>query len=78
MFKDQTNRSTTYVGYRILSPAAVGDGGWTVLDFNLASNPPCAYSPFTVCPTPPPENRLHVAVEAGEKRHPTANGFRFD
>jgi uncharacterized protein (DUF1684 family) len=78
MFKDQTNRSATYGGYRILSPAAVGDGGWTVLDFNLASNPPCAYSPFTVCPTPPPENRLHVAVEAGEKRHPTANGFRFD
>ena len=75
MFKDPTNASTTYRGYRILSPAAVADGKWTVLDFNLASNPPCAYSPFTVCPLPPPENRLHVAVEAGEKRHPTAKGF---
>ena len=75
MFKDPTNASTTYQGYRILSPAAVAAGQWTVLDFNMASNPPCAYSPYTTCPLPPRENRLQVAVEAGEKRHPTAKGF---
>jgi hypothetical protein len=72
MFKDPTNGSTTYSGYRILSPRVVAGGGWTVLDFNLAANPPCAYSRFTTCPLPPPENRLEVAVEAGEKRHPLA------
>lgn len=75
MFKDATNRSTTYGGFRILAPAAVANGRWTVLDFNLARNPPCAYSRFTTCPLPPPENRLDVAVEAGEKRHPSAEGF---
>jgi uncharacterized protein (DUF1684 family) len=75
MFKDATNGSTTYGGYRILAPAVVGNGEWTVLDFNLARNPPCAYSRYTLCPLPPRENRLQMAVEAGAKRHPTAQGF---
>ena len=68
MFKDETNRSTTYSGYRVLIAGAVADGAWTVLDFNLAANPPCAYSPYTLCPLPPAENRLAIAVTAGEKR----------
>jgi uncharacterized protein (DUF1684 family) len=75
MFKDQTNGSTTYGGYRILAPAVVDGGRWTVLDFNVASNPPCAYSRYTTCPLPPPENRLAVAIEAGERRFPAAQGF---
>jgi hypothetical protein len=33
----------------------------------MAFNPPCAFSPYVVCPLPPPENRLKVRVEAGEK-----------
>jgi len=74
MFKDETNRSTTYGGFRMLTPPAATDG-WTVLDFNLARNPPCAYSKFTTCPLPPRENTLGVAIEAGEKRHPVAQGF---
>ena len=68
MFKDETNRSSTYSGYRVLFPGAVGDGAWTVLDFNFAANPPCAYSPYTLCPLPPEENRLAIEVTAGEKR----------
>ena len=68
MFKDETNRSTTYSGYRVLFAGAVDDGAWTVLDFNFAANPPCAYSPYTLCPLPPDENRLAIAVTAGEKR----------
>ena len=68
MFKDDTNRSSTYSGYRVLSAGVVGNGAWTVLDFNLAANPPCAYSPYTLCPLPPAENRLAIAVTAGEKR----------
>lgn len=75
MFKDETNRSTTYGGYRILTPRAVAGGEWTVLDFNLAFNPPCAYSRFTTCPLPPRENRLDAAIEAGEKRYPAGQGF---
>jgi uncharacterized protein (DUF1684 family) len=75
MFKDPTNQSTTYRGYRIVSPKAVKDGEWTVIDFNFALNPPCAYSTFTTCPLPPPENRLPVAIEAGLKRLPSVEGY---
>ena len=74
MFKDATNASTTY-GARMLNPPVVAKGEWTVLDFNVARNPPCAYSQFTTCPLPPAENRLAVAIEAGEKRFPTGRGF---
>lgn len=75
MFKDDTNGSTTFSGYRMLSPKAVANGEWTVLDFNFARNPPCAYSKFTMCPLPPKENRLALAVEAGMKRDPMARGY---
>jgi uncharacterized protein (DUF1684 family) len=73
-FKDATNASTTY-GYRIVHAPKVAKSEWTVIDFNVASNPPCAYSPYTTCPLPPAENRLAVAIEAGEKRFPTGKGF---
>lgn len=75
MFKDPTNQSTTFGGYRILTPAVVNGGEWTVVDFNFAFNPPCAYSRYTLCPLPPPENRLSVAVEAGLKRLPSAERY---
>jgi uncharacterized protein (DUF1684 family) len=75
MFKDPTNLTTTYSGYRIVTPAVVGDGAWTVVDFNFASNPPCAYSRFTLCPLPPSENQLPVAIEAGLKRLPSVRGY---
>jgi uncharacterized protein (DUF1684 family) len=75
MFKDPTNQTTTYGGYRILTPAVVNGGEWTVIDFNFAFNPPCAYSRYTLCPLPPPENTLPVAVEAGLKRLPSAQGY---
>jgi len=38
-----------------------------VLDFNLAYNPPCAWTPYATCPLPTRDNRLEIAVEAGEK-----------
>ena len=75
MFKDDTNGRTTFSGYRMLSARVVPNGQWTVLDFNMARNPPCAYSKFTICPLPPRENRVAMAVEAGVKRHPTAHGY---
>jgi len=75
MFKDATNLTTTFAGYRILTPAVVNGGEWTVLDFNFAFNPPCAYSRYTLCPLPPSENKLPVAIEAGLKRLPSAQGY---
>jgi uncharacterized protein len=39
-----------------------------LLDFNKAFNPPCAFTPYAVCPLPPSENRLARRVDAGEKR----------
>jgi uncharacterized protein (DUF1684 family) len=77
MFKDATNSTTTY-GSRMLAPRAVANGQFTVLDFNLARNPPCAYSRYTTCPLPPAENRLTVAIEAGEKRFPLDQGFSLE
>jgi Protein of unknown function (DUF1684) len=41
--------------------------GRVVLDFNRATNLPCAYTDLATCPLPPAENRLPIAVEAGEK-----------
>lgn len=67
-FKDKTNASATYGGGRDLSPALPGPDGWTVIDFNRAEDPPCAFSAFTTCMLPPRENRLDLAVTAGEKR----------
>ena len=75
MFKDATNGATTYGGYRILAPQAVANGEHTVIDFNFAFNPPCAYSSFTTCPLPPRENTLDVAVEAGLKQLPDVKGW---
>ena len=74
LFKDATNATTTY-GFRMFDAPVVKNREWTVIDFNVARNPPCAYSPFTTCPLPPAENRLAVAIEAGEKRFPTGRGF---
>jgi uncharacterized protein (DUF1684 family) len=44
------NGSTTYSGYRIVNAPSIADGKWTVLDFNLAANPPCAYSTLSTAP----------------------------
>jgi uncharacterized protein (DUF1684 family) len=46
------------------------DDNTTILDFNMAYNPPCAFNPYTTCPVPLPENRLKVKILAGEKAYP--------
>ena len=43
--------------------------GRLVVDFNRAYNPPCAFTMFATCPLPPLENRLDLAVTAGEKAY---------
>lgn len=67
-FKDATNRTETYGGGRYLDIVVPKDDK-VILDFNLAYNPNCAYgSDKYSCPIPPRENRLSVAIKAGEKR----------
>jgi uncharacterized protein (DUF1684 family) len=67
LFADPTNREETYGAGRFLY-APLPENGRVLLDFNTAFNPPCAFTPYAVCPLAPPENRLAVPVEAGEKR----------
>jgi uncharacterized protein (DUF1684 family) len=66
VFRDATSGDTTYGAGRFLSAEIVGGTSEVVLDFNLATNPPCAFTPFATCPLPTPENTLFVAIEAGE------------
>lgn len=73
IFRDATSGDTTYGAGRFLSAAAPGPDGRTTLDFNLAYNPPCAFTPFATCPLPPPQNALGIAIEAGEKYHGEAH-----
>lgn len=67
IFRDDTARSETYGAGRFLY-AAKPENGKVILDFNKAENPPCAYTAFATCPLPPQQNRLNVAIKAGEKR----------
>jgi len=68
IFADQTNGKDTYGAGRFLETGPVKDGK-VVVDFNLAYNPPCAFTAFATCPLPPAQNRLALRVEAGEKRY---------
>jgi uncharacterized protein (DUF1684 family) len=69
VFRDQSSGHETYEAARFLY-ADLLDDGTTVLDFNQAYNPPCAFNPYTTCPIPIPANRLPVKVLAGEKAYP--------
>ena len=64
-FGDLTNRRETYGGGRYLNLVRTPTGLYD-LDFNQASNPYCVYNYAYECPVPPPENRLAVAIPAGE------------
>lgn len=66
---DQTSGKETYAAARFLYAELPGEDGKLVLDFNEAYNPPCAFTPFATCPLPPKENRLPIAVTAGEKKY---------
>jgi len=65
MFRDRTAGKSTYGAGRFLYAAMPKDGK-VILDFNRAENPPCAFTPFATCPLPPPQNRLPIAIPAGE------------
>lgn len=70
---DETSIAATYVSGRYLRTGLPSHGlnqpGELVLDFNELYNPPCAYTTYATCPLPPEQNRLPVAIPAGEKRY---------
>lgn len=68
-FRDSTSGKESYGAARYLDIEEERSGEH-VLDFNLAYNPYCAYSEDYVCPFPPKENWLTVAIRAGEKTFP--------
>ncbi|HTB97126.1 MAG TPA: DUF1684 domain-containing protein [Terracidiphilus sp.] len=73
ILRDDTSTSSTYASGRFLTTGIPDHGlnqpGAITLDFNQLYNPPCAYTTFATCPLPPEQNRLPVAIEAGEQRY---------
>ena len=67
-FVDSQAGKETYGAGRYLEPQS-SPKGKLLVDFNLAYNPYCAYNDLYSCPIPPAENRLKVAIEAGEKNY---------
>lgn len=68
-FADASTGKETYEGGRFIDIEDISSDS-TFLDFNYAYNPYCAYNPRYDCPIPPAENRLSVAIRAGEKKYP--------
>jgi uncharacterized protein (DUF1684 family) len=73
IFRDTTAKTETYGAGRFLYTPLPDHGlnqpGDLTLDFNRAENPPCAYTPYATCPLPLPQNRLRVAIPAGQMRY---------
>ena len=70
IFADATSGAETYGGGRFLYTPPPRPDGTVIVDFNRAYNPPCVFSPYATCPLPPPQNRLPVRIEAGERTYP--------
>jgi len=68
MFADGTSGRETYGAGRFLH-VPLPSGPTVRVDFNEAYNPPCAFTGFATCPLPPPQNRIALAVRAGEVRY---------
>lgn len=72
VMRDQTSGKSTYGASRFLYAAPLAKGakdGFIWLDFNEAENPPCTFTAYATCPLPPPQNRLALAITAGEKNY---------
>jgi uncharacterized protein (DUF1684 family) len=69
IFGDATNSEETYPSGRFLYVQRPDASGKTIIDFNKAYNPPCAFTEYATCPLPPKENRLAIAITAGEKKY---------
>jgi uncharacterized protein len=67
IFRDKTSGHETYGGGRFLVSGAVEADDSVEIDFNLAYNPPCVFSPYATCPLSPERNQLSLRIDAGEK-----------
>ena len=69
-FTDKTSGKKSYV-CRYLD-LKIGDiqNDRIIIDFNKCYNPYCAYKDGFNCPVPPRENRLPIAIRAGEQAFP--------
>ena len=67
LFADRTSGRETYGAGRFLYSDGMPKDGRVSIDFNKAYNPPCAFNEYSTCPLPPQQNRLDLAVTAGEK-----------
>lgn len=67
VFRDLTSLDDTYSHMRFVFGEDVTEDS-VVIDFNRATNPPCAFTQHAVCPLPPRENLFPVRIEAGERR----------
>ena len=74
VFADRSNGHGSYGAGRFLYAAAPDAQGRVTLDFNQAYNPPCAFTSFATCPLPPSQNRLDLAITAGEKAYTGGHG----
>ena len=78
-FRDRTAGTTTYGAGRYLldtvkgADLGVAPNGDLVLDFNYAYNPSCSYDPRWSCPLAPPESRIDIPIEAGERVCPASS-----
>jgi uncharacterized protein len=67
-FRDATSGKESYGSARYLDLEERADDNY-VVDFNYSYNPYCAYSEDYICPLPPKENWLEVAIRAGEMKY---------
>jgi len=72
---DATTGHETYPAGRFVYSAVPGKDGTTVLDFNKAYNPPCAFNDFATCPVASQRNRLAIRIEAGETFDPAVHSI---
>lgn len=74
VFADRTNGHGSYGAGRFLYAPMPDAQGRVTLDFNQSYNPPCAFTAFATCPLPPAQNRLDLAIDAGEKAYAGGHG----
>jgi len=78
VFGDKTNGTETYSAGRFLFVYPTEGSNQIILNFNQAFVPPCGFSSHYNCPMPPPQNRLHIPVRAGERNPIFRNGYKVN
>lgn len=69
VLRDGTSGQTSYPAGRFLDVPLPDSTGHTVVDFNMARNPDCAFTVASPCPLPPRENWFTRRIAAGEKTY---------